>query len=259
MIKATLYVILFYFLTGIYGLSAQSPGYMGKHVSVGYGAYTSPGVASSNDYATLNFLHEGFLELAVSKNVSLGLSARYYNTAVNNEGDASGKILVNGSYQSAGGNPKSFTSVKGFNYTVYAKFFRRNYVAPWGKYFIIGPTLNTFEASYNPAKVYFSYTTVSSQGKYQIARFSDFGPERQSYIKFDLTFGNGRSRMIGSRVVLDYGYNINAWGATTLIFDLIDLNTYTGQADDYIKMISSKRVRGVNRFNVFLKVAVLLF
>lgn len=216
--------------------ASQSPGYRGKHVSAGYGAYTSPGVISSNDYAIFNFLHEGFVEFAVAKKVSLGLALRYYNTAVNNEGRVEWRTDF---YHSVGGNVKGETHVKGLNYMAYAKLFRKNYLAPWGKYFVAGATLNTYVASYNPDQVY-----VTFQSAYGGAgRFSDFGPGSQSHIKFDIFFGNGRSRIIADRIILDYGYNINVWAATTLIDDLLENKGKVADAALYIDKISSKRVR----------------
>jgi hypothetical protein len=241
--------------------ASQTPGYMGKRLSVGYGAYLSPGAISSNNYTDVNALHEGFLEFAVSKKASLGLSAKYYKTGVNNEGGITSEtFFLNGSYRTVSGEPRGFTSVKGLNYVFYAKLFKRNYLAPWGKYFMIGATLNTYVASYDPSKMYISYTSIANTGTYQIGRFSDFGPERQSSVKFDITFGNGRSRIIADRIIVDYGYNINVWAATTLIDDLLERdNSKNVRASDYIEKLSSKRVRGVNRFSVFLKVGVLLF
>ncbi len=155
------------------------------------------------------------------------------------------------------GEPGGITSVRGLNYALYAKLFKKRYLAPWGKYFMIGATLNTYVVSYDPAEMYISYTTFAN-GAYQIGRFSDFGPERQSSVKFDVSFGNGRSRIIADRIILDYGYNINVWAATTLIDDLMDRdNSSYVRAASYIERLSSKRVRGVNRFHVFFKVGYL--
>lgn len=252
------YLFLICLLGLAFPAASQSPGYMGKHFSVGYGAYLSPGAISSNEYTVVNVLHEGFLEFAVSKKVSLGLSAKYYKTAINNEGDINTEyFLLNGSSRSVSGEPGGMTSVRGLNYAFYAKLFKKRYLAPWGKYFMIGATLNTYVASYDPATMYIPYTAFNN-GAYQMGRFSDFGPERQSFVKFDISFGNGRSRIIANRIILDYGYNINVWAATTLIDDLLERdNGKNVSAANYIERLSSKRVRGVNRFNVFFKVGYL--
>ena len=256
-------IIIAYALAGF----SQAPGYMGKRFSAGYGFYASPGFIGSHGLTKVNMLHEGFIEFAAKKNFSLGFSVRYYNAQYSNERDVkiSGFDLPidnsNYSYQQLDGNPSGITNIKGLTYTLYGKFFKKKYLAPWGRYFLLGVTLNTYVASYDPDQMYVPFE--KSNGNYGEPRknyyFTDFGPTQQSFKKIDVMIGNGRSRIIANRIILDYGYNINLWAATTAIFDLNDEPNNTFNASEYISGVSKVRVRAVNRFNVFIKVGVLLF
>lgn len=233
---------------------AQAPGYMGKRFSAGYGIYASPGFVGTKGLTYVNVLHEGFIEFAAKKKFSVGLSARFYNGLVNNDRYyMRGDVFVNNTMISYNGQPSGAVNLKGRNFMLYGKFFKKNYLAPWGKYFILGATLNTFTASYDPDQMYIISTDYYSKTTY----YSDFGPEKQSYMKFDVMFGNGRSRIIADRVVLDYGYNINVWGATSLLLDALEISEVNHKASEYIKKTGSVRIREINRFNLFFKVAYL--
>ncbi len=76
--------------------------------------------------------------------------------------------------------------------------------------------------------------------------------------------GFGRSRTIANRVVLDYGCNLQFFsvvsGVVDIVFDGEDLLSSSKNTNTtYIENTYKRRVRGVNRFNVFLKVGILLF
>lgn len=239
-------------LCSLHGM-AQAPGYMGKRFSAGYGIYASPGFVGTKGLTYVNVLHEGFVEFAAKKKFSVGLSARFYNGLVNNDRYYTrAEALVNNSMINYSGQPGGAVNLKGRNFMLYGKFFKKNYLAPWGKYFILGATLNTFTASYDPDQMY-----VSNAEYIKTTYYSDFGPEKQSYMKFDVMFGNGRSRIIADRVVLDYGYNINVWGATSLLLDALEITELNYRASEYIKKTGSIRIREINRFNLFFKVGYL--
>ncbi len=242
---------------------AQTPGYMGKRFVVGYGINASPRLVASGGKAGINLLHEGFIEFAMKKNVSVGFSAKFYNTMYANTRDVKVFDYSSSSIDQLNNNPTGFTSIKARNYALYFKFYKENYLAPWGKYFILGATLNTFESTYDPDNMYVSVSARDySTYDYTNTYYSDFGSTTQSYKRFDIMIGNGRSRIIGNRVILDYGYTINLLALTATVFDAPDDNigdsNYLSMSE-YIEKTSAARIRGVNRFNVFLKVGVLLF
>lgn len=246
---------------------AQAPGYMGKRFSAGYGFYASPGFIGSHGLTKVNMLHEGFIEFAAKKNFSVGGSVRFYNARYSNDRYVkitSFDLPIDNSaydYRQLDDHPSGITNIKGITYTLYGKFFKKKYLAPWGRYFLLGVTLNTYVASYDPDQMYVTFQK-SSGNYYDPGKnfyFTDFGPTEQSFKKIDVMIGNGRSRIIANRIILDYGYNINLWAATTAIFDLNDEPNNTFNASEYISGVSKVRVRAVNRFNVFIKVGVLLF
>jgi hypothetical protein len=261
---------LFIVILSVIALNAvsQTPGYMGKRFSAGYGFYASPALLGSSGLSALNMLHEGYVEFAVKKKFSMGLSARFYNAEYANNRE----VFVNApqsnssySYQQIDPNPSGATHIKGRNYLLYFKFFRNNYIAPWGKYFILGASLNTFTSSYDPTdmKLRFSYNNYSSYGSVNTdTYFSNFGPTEQSYTRFDVMLGFGRCRVIANRITIDYGYNINLLAMGLTLFDAPDDNILDSDVltdIDYIERVSAARVRGVNRFNIFCKIGVLLF
>ncbi len=243
---------------------AQSSGYMGKRLSVGYGFYASPGLIGSSGATPLNMLHEAYLEVAAKRKFSVGFSARFYNAVYGNNRYVSVYSTNSSSVDQIDDNPSGSTNIKGRNYMLYFKFFGQNYVAPWGRYFILGASINTFQSSYDPndmrVKVGTYYNYPISDYKYSY--FSNFGAREQTYAKFDVLLGFGRSRVIANRVIVDYGYNVNLLAMALTLFDAPDDNILESDGltpSNYIEKTSAARIRGVNRFNLFLKVGILLF
>ena len=253
-----LYTVLLVFSMA-YAFS-QAPGYMGKRFVLGYGLYANPRLMSSGGSRGVNLLHEGYLEFAMKKSVSVGFSARFYKAMYTNARSVNALDYYASYSSQIDQSPNGFTNIKGRNYALYFKFYKRNYIAPWGKYFLLGATLNTFTSSYDPDNMYVT-TSNDRNGNYYIYR-NDFGATEQSYKRFDIMFGNGRNRVVANRITLDYGYTINVIALTTAIFDALDepiFDSGTPRMSDYIETTSASRVRSVNKFNVFLKVGVLLF
>jgi len=129
-------------------------------------------------------------------------------------------------------------------------------VAPWGRYFLFGVTVNMRECTYDPSEMYLHYEKfVYGGASPQMITFSNFGPTTQNYIYPDLLIGKGNSRIIGNRVMLDYGYNVNVAALTLTLIDAFD--EYVPVAEKYIQVNSGMRVRGINRFNFFVKLGYL--
>ena len=256
-------IIVVLFLWGI-DSNAQTPGYTGKRFSAGYGFYTSPAFIGSGGESAFNALHEAYLEYAIKKKVSMGFSARFYNAVYAN----TRMVQVNPGYSSSfnqiDDNPSGVTNIKARNYMLYFKFFKSNYIAPWGKYFILGASLNTFTSVHDPNSMKVRIQSYQNYpvSAYESSYYFNFGAIEQEFVKFDVVLGFGRSRIIANRVILDYGYNINAVALALTLFDAADDRVLSDDPlypAEYIEKTSSARIRGVNRFNVFLKVGVLLF
>lgn len=251
---------------------------MGKRFAAGYGFYFSPALVGSNGKGNtiagsasghandgtlaFNSLHEGFVEYTMSKKFVLGFSARYYKSTYDNNKSLEipyTSLPDQGSYQVQDRNPLGLYHIKGLNYSLYGKLYFSRYIAPWGRYFIFGATLKTFTCTYDPDEM-----KIRFQGSYGEPNvyYNNFGPTTQKYKGFDIMAGFGRNRIVANRITLDYGFNVNVFALLGTLFDNggddFSLTNYL-TPDDYIKSTSHARVRGVNRFNAFLKVGVLLF
>ncbi len=239
---------------------SQTPGYMGKRFVLGYGLYANPRLMASGGSKGVNLLHEAYLEFAMKKTISVGFSARFYKAMYTNTRNVNALDYYASYSSQIDQSPNGFTNIKGRNYALYFKFYKRNYVAPWGKYVLLGATLNTFATTYDPDNMY--VTTTNNYNSQVYTYRSDFGPNGQSYKRFDIMFGNGRNRIIANRITLDYGYTINLIALTTAIFDAADdpiIDADPAVMSNYIELTSAARMRSVNKFNLYLKVGVLLF
>ncbi len=239
---------------------SQAPGYMGKRFVLGYGLYANPRLTASGGSRGVNLLHEGYLEFAMKKTISVGFSARFYKAMYTNTRNVNALDYYSSYSSQLDQSPNGFTNITGRNYALYFKFYKRNYVAPWGKYVLLGLTLNTFTSSYDPDNMY--VTTSNNYNSKEYIYRNDFGPTEQSYKRFDIMFGNGRNRVIANRITLDYGYTLNLIALTTAVFDASDdpiIDADSPVMSDYIELTSAARMRSVNKFNLYLKVGVLLF
>lgn len=270
----------FYFLLIL--ISAKSfsqlgPGYMGKRFQVGYGFHFSPAIIGSNgseasligrgnsaggDLA-LNSIHDGFMEFAFKNRTSIGFSARYYKSTFDNSVYTTGNVYTSSGANVASGTPTGFYQIKGLNYALYFKFYHRRYVAPWGRYFIMGPTINTYKCFYDPATMFLT-TNDSYYNGGGLLYMRDFGPQGQQFMRPDLLFGWGRNRIIANRITLDYGVNFEALALFLTLWDTVseDANIFDSSEItnlSYFERTSKRRVREVNRLNIFIKIGVLLF
>lgn len=261
--KYKLVLLLILFVSGLY---AQNSGYMGKKMIAGYGFHMSPGYFGTQGENIINKIHEGYVEYATSKRFVLGAATRFYKTIYANQRNVS-IFSIYGNYvpTQVNSNPQGYYNMKGANYLLYGKLFKSGYVAPWGRYFMFGATLNTFQANYDPSimKVLVREEAYGTFGTAKEYYYSNFGLTHQSFVKFDLLIGFGRTRMIADRVVLDYGFNANAIALARVLFDVISDLDRTSEEGlppyDYVAKTSASRVRALNRFNVFLRIGFLLF
>lgn len=246
------------------GIKAQVPGYMGKKCVVGYGMYANPALAAylvGYGKSPLNFMNEVYIEAAVAKKIALGAALRFYKTSYGNTRDVDVTDGIHSSsFSQYNSHPSGSTAIKGRDLYFYAKFFKRSYVAPWGRYFILGVAINNYTVKYNPdnMKVYVERGTYYTNTERYF--FSDFGAQTQKFHSADLMLGSGKSRVFANRIVIDYGYNINLLGLTLTVLDAPDdaiSEDNTTYASEYIKTTSAARIRGINRFNLHFKIGYL--
>lgn len=275
--------VLFYFLFAAFAFKVFpqiGPGYMGKRFQVGYGFHFSPALLGSNGLRgsfigrgnaeggdlAFNSIHEGLVEFAFKNRASVGVSVKYYRSTYDNRTAVYIPVTdysYNG-YSVDSYYPSGFYNIRGLNYTLYFKIFNKRYVAPWGRYFIFGPSINTYKCTYDPEEMYITYRNYSGSGP-QVKKFSDFGGQGVMALRGDLLFGWGRSRIAYNRLVIDYGINFQVIALGFTLWDTIgenpiDIITDTDITNSsYMEVTSKSRVREVNRLNVYLKFGFLLF
>jgi hypothetical protein len=258
----------------------QAPGYMGKRFLAGYGIALSPAITGSDHNgnsifsrngsnatkhrAAFNFHQEGFAEYVLSNRLSLGLSARFCKTTYDNMRETYALVPITyhagyNSVQRVDRDLQGLYSIKALSLTLYGKLYFRRALAPWGGYIMFGPTLKRYTCSYNPDDMYMEYE--ADNDRYKTKRYSDFGPQNQSYNRFDISFGFGKSRIFYNRIVLDYGFNVQLFSFMLILFDQIDegLQDNATEASLYMKKTGTWRTRGINRANGFLRIGILLF
>ena len=212
-----------------------------------------------------NAIHEGFLEVAPSSRMMIGFSVRYYKTTYDNARAIENPYSYGSSYNGIDyidQKPNGYYDITGLSYTLYMRYFGTRYVAPWGRYFMFGPVINTVKTVYDPTKMNARASSYNNfTGMYQEYLEKNFGATEQTYSGVNLMFGAGRSRLIKNRITLDYGFNSHLGSLITVLFDLSGFTYRNSDISNtsYIEKTVKSRVRGVNRFNVFLKVGILLF
>lgn len=286
------YIVLF-LITGFASYS-QSAGYMGKHIHVGYGFNTSPAfIGSTPGQKTIfgdrgsaeravpafNIVHEAYLDYLFSSKWTIGLSARFYKTNCDNGMgyDSPFKSSYYAPYSSnyndrsdGSEHPDGFYNIQGGSYALCFKYFGSRYVAPWGRYVMFGPVLNTYKATYDTTTMkdqLYYYDNNNNNSNYNYngydSTFSDFGPKTQSYKKIAIMVGWGRSRIIANRITFDYGVTAQPLALISTVLRQSGFMSIFIKKDisntNYIEESSKRRVRGINSVNVFVKVGFLLF
>jgi hypothetical protein len=259
---------------------SQTAGFMGKHLHIGYGFNTSPalinstanqetifgngGTAESGSLA-FNAMHEVYLDYLLSSKWTIGISAKFYKTNYDNALMFQNPfdIYYNGSRNNGSEHIKGYYAIKGQSYTLCVKLFGNRYVAPWGRYVMFGPVINTYKTSYDPAIMNSTVNYYDSYNYYSTdTLITDFGPREKSYVKFGLMVGWGRSRIIANRICIDYGVTIQPIAFASMFFRATDFSEIFGGNNvsniNYIDITSKRRLQGMNAFNVFLKVGFIL-
>ena len=273
--RTSLYILAFIIINTF--LFSQAPGHLGKRFSIGYGFHTSPSVFNANGQnqtiigrggsaesgsPAFNAIHELNIEFATSSKWQTCFSARYYKTVYDNAESFNSSQISGYNIQSS--RPEGYYDVRGLTYTLYFKYFGKRYVAPWGRYVMFGPTVNTVKTTYDPEVmniVASRYVSKNNTSVYEDTTLAPFGPKEQNYVGVNLMMGIGRSRIYSNRIILDYGFNIHMFSVLSSLFDITG-NRIGGSPitpANYIESTVKQRVRGVNRFNLFLKIGVLLF
>ncbi|MBS1635969.1 MAG: hypothetical protein JST26_08590 [Bacteroidetes bacterium] len=264
---------LLFILLIVANTQAQVPGYMGKRFQAGYGFYFSPALFGSTaggktiigyngnaESGTLAFntIHEGFLEFTMKKKTIIGASVRYYKTTYDNYNDLYFfPQTSNGTYYNGNGvgHIPGFFKVTGLSYSLYFKLYFRHFTAPWGRYFIVGPTLRTMTTTYDPNSMPVQSTSYNGTTS---SYYPDLGGSKQSFKSFDIIAGFGRNRVLYDKITLDYGFNINVFALMSSVLEYEGGNYASDySASEYVRKSTRWRSRGLNRFNAFCKIGYL--
>lgn len=228
------------------------PGYMGKKIISGTGSNISPVTFGSNannkslfggsgssetGYFRVNLTQEGYIEYNANKNYMIGFATKYLRTGYDNQESISGVGRPTGSYV-----------INAITYHPYMKFYTNQSVAPWGKYVIMGPTINTLYSKHD------AYMHIKSTVNDHDTLLTNFGDEKQMKLTADFLIGSGRTRIFKDKYVVDYGFNFQLLSALTFFESLNgSVSGNTTQAN-YISSTIASRFRGANRFNFFFKI-----
>ena len=267
-------ITIFLFLSFAY--SAQVPGYFGKRFVLGYGANISPALINGNAHNktilgyiknnqtqkagsaktgsfAFNYTHDVYLEYVLSTRFMCGFSGKFYNTTYDN--------TLNTTYSQNASlktdqEVQGYYSISGKSIALYGKLYNKHYVAPWGKYIIFGPVINLYKTSYDSTIMYQTQTSYNTN---KISNVSDYGELNQSFTGFNIIIGYGCSRIIRNRIIIDYGINAQLFSMISLISDYQTIASNGISHETYISKTSGIRIRGLNRFNAFIKVGFLIF
>lgn len=268
--------ISYIFIFSTFIALAQAPGHLGKRFVLGYGAHFSPAITNGNAHNktiighlerevgsaetgsfAFNYTHEAYMEVALSTRFMLGFSGKFYKTTYDNAQSIDDYYNYNNHYR-IDKNVEGYYSIKGTSLCLYGKLYSKRYVAPWGRYIIFGPVINLYRTSYDSTIM---FQTLTDSYTYDISKFSKFGELNQSFTGFNIVYGWGRSRIIAKRVILDYGISMQLFSVMSLFTEQILSSRFskTVTSDNYIEKTSGIRIRGLNRFNAFVKVGFLIF
>ncbi len=267
--KKTLILIICIFQINMF--FSQGSGYMGKRVVFSYGIHSSPvifGTTKNNEtligdvlqgsgnaetgHVRFNTLHEFAFEFVKSSKWMLCLNLKYYKTGYDNP------ELFNSQY-SRSSHPNGFYTIRGLSYSFFVKYYGKKHVAPWGRYVMFGPVINTAKTNYDPKVMNYQvyrYNGITTND----TTISNFGPTTQKFTGVNFMLGWGRSRIIANRIVIDFGASTQLFALLTIPLAIMDinLNTIPPTTQTYIESTYRNRVRSINRFNVFLKIGILL-
>lgn len=269
--RTNLYILILILLNSF--VFSQAPGHLGKRFSIGYGFHTSPCIFNANGQnqtiigrggsaesgsPAFNAIHELNIEFAASSKWMTCFSVRYYKTVYDNA-EQFNSYQISG-YSPYSSQPNGYYNMRGLTYTLYFKYYGKRYVAPWGRYVMFGPTVNTVKTTYDPDVM--NVKARKSNGYFEKdTLLSPFGPKEQNFTGINLMMGVGRSRIYSNRIILDYGFNIHMVSVLSSLFDVtgVRIGGSPITPSNYIESTVKQRIRGVNRFNLYLKIGFLLF
>lgn len=258
------------FFASLFNGFSQTPGYLGKHFTVGYSANLFPaiiGPTSKSDIG-LNLTHCINLEYTIRNRTNLCFSFQHFKTGADFNYHTDEVILdQNSSYQNVTYKyyPTSAlpSELSSNNLSIGLKFFHAGTLAPVGKYrkfeLVFFSTKLLYEPSAFEAEYYDTYYYNTTTYKLQ----KTFGTGEYDFKSFALTYTIGRQRVLFDCLVIDYGFQLGVHPAGLYSFaagDLVDSgSTALLTPEEYSKVITNQRLFRYESFNFHIGLGFLAF
>ncbi len=219
--------------------SQKAPGYMGKHLSLGYSNYFFPSIIgptanakSTNNSFGINTTHCFNLEYTIMNRTNFCLTFQKSKTGVNPSG------LTEEFYEPAAFTyqfhvytyrpepylPMQMTST---NFGAGFKFFKSGSLAPIGKYYKLELLVMFNQLKYDKNAFEYYDTKTSSSGLY-----GTVGKGEYKVNSFAIAYSLGRSRVMFDRLLLDCGLRFGVTPVRVISF-LIDDFTSDGNNSSF--------------------------
>lgn len=212
-------VLLLLFLAVATIMDAQTAGYMGKRVSIGYSSYVFPrlgilknmdefNIRDGNKMGTtrrLNVTHCMDMDYVISSTISLCLSGQFSKMDLYKPGSA---FYVQESNQGTRSSydviykPEDERSMdlKTMNFSVGFKFFKSRYINPFGKYHKLEFILVRSKVGLDRDAFYYE-----SSSPYFHVRKYELPDQNFNYKSFVVAYTIGKQRILFNKLILDYG------------------------------------------------------
>ena len=251
--KLLLPALLFSFI-----ITAQTPGYMGKHCTLGYSLNIFPSAVGASKKSTdpgLNTTHCFNFEYVIKNRTIFCMSVQTLKTGMAYDGEIN---TSSGSYEYA---PKPYIPMQlhSTNVVFGFKFFKKGTFAPVGKYRKLELSLLFSRLTYgNRSFKFYDYYASSSD-------YVKIGTGDYRYNTFSINYTIGRQRVFFDRLVLDYGIQFSAFPGIVVgavLGDVLDFNSSayeTTNLSDRFKNQSNVRLLTHQLVNFHLGLGFLAF
>jgi hypothetical protein len=259
--------LLFLLVIASHMAAAQAPGYMGKRLSVNYSLDLAPAFLQPNSHNKIissgravesgiesspiafNLRHTINADYATGRHTSVGGAFTYYKTRLifrevrDTTDDPYGASINYGTLYpgDSTGHPAK-GDIRAIGIGFYIKYFGKKYIAPWGVYskfeFFALLTRTTYKTRDFDSR--YSYQGNYYYGYPGSVAYVGTGDDKN--MLWGIAYTKGKQRILGSRVIFDYGLRIGYIFGT---FDRRVANTYNNNSMtevNYIKTVTALRL-----------------
>ena len=235
--KKTLAIYIYLAVTVNVSAQKGNPGYMGKHLSIGYSNYLSPRLGlgikqeiASEFYSEANYMHSNKklnsvhcldLDYIIGRKTSLCVSGQYTKFNICSPGQYLGYYYMNDQSGEMYYQPSdlSYLQSKSFNVSVGFKFFKKKYMNPYGRYrkvefILVNNTVNIDPDAFVWQSYYFNDEKVTISGK-------------QKFKTFAFAYTIGKQRVFYDKLIFDWGIRFGLEGSRFFRMFLYENDDYS--------------------------------